>query len=73
MKDAEIDIKWIGAGLDLGSGYGSTVAAGDVTGDGWSELFVGAPFYTPKTSSKGLHISVGRPLHGIKLIFGREL
>lgn len=40
----------------LGSGFGSVVAAGDVTGDGWAELFVGAPLYSDRTP-KGMSSS----------------
>lgn len=53
IKDSQMDMKWVGVGSDMGSGYGSAVSTGDVTGDGWSELFVGAPFFALKTSAKG--------------------
>lgn len=58
IKDSQMDVKWKRTSPDMGSGYGSVVAAGDVTGDGWSELFVGAPLYAPKTTVQGVCISV---------------
>nr|UBZ54013.1 integrin alpha 7 [Penaeus japonicus] len=46
-------LKWEVSGTMLGSGFGSAVAAGDVTGDGWAELFVGSPFHSDRTPKGG--------------------
>ena len=34
-------------GLQMEEGFGSSVAACDITGDGRDDLIVGAPFYSP--------------------------
>nr|XP_027228910.1 integrin alpha-4-like [Penaeus vannamei] len=47
------NLKWEVSGTMIGSGFGSVVAAGDVTGDGWAELFVGAPFYSDRAPKGG--------------------
>ncbi|KAK4297283.1 hypothetical protein Pmani_030290 [Petrolisthes manimaculis] len=38
-------VEWLTTGPQVGAGFGMVVAAGDVTGDGVDELFVGAPLY----------------------------
>lgn len=38
-------VEWLTTGPQLGAGFGLAVAAGDVTGDGVDELFVGAPLF----------------------------
>ncbi|KAK3870179.1 hypothetical protein Pcinc_024566 [Petrolisthes cinctipes] len=38
-------VEWLTTGTQVGAGFGMVVAAGDVTGDGVDELFVGAPLY----------------------------
>ncbi|XP_047493839.1 integrin alpha-9-like [Penaeus chinensis] len=53
-------LKWEVSGTMLGSGFGSVVAAGDVTGDGWAELFVGAPLYSDRTPKGGAVEAVER-------------
>ncbi|MPC70406.1 Integrin alpha-4 [Portunus trituberculatus] len=42
----DIKVHWEATGPQVGSYFGAAVATGDVDGDGWSELFVGAPLYT---------------------------
>ncbi|XP_063884882.1 integrin alpha-4-like [Scylla paramamosain] len=42
----DIQVQWEATGPQVGSYFGAAVAAGDVDGDGWSELFVGAPLFT---------------------------
>ncbi|XP_071512950.1 LOW QUALITY PROTEIN: integrin alpha-4-like [Panulirus ornatus] len=49
----QMEVEWTGVGGQLGSGYGSAVAAGDIDGDGLSELFVGVPLASLRISSKG--------------------
>lgn len=39
----QIKVWWEAKGRQLGAYFGAAVATGDVNGDGWSELFVGAP------------------------------
>lgn len=55
-----MEVEWIGVGAQVGSGYGSAVAAGDVDGDGLSELFVGVPLVSLKVASKGGLLGVSR-------------
>lgn len=43
--DKQIKVRWEASGPQLGAYFGAAVATGDVNGDGWSELFVGAPLY----------------------------
>ncbi|KAG7172611.1 Elongation of very long chain fatty acids protein-like 7 [Homarus americanus] len=57
-------------GRQLGGGYGMTVAAGDVTGDGWSELFVGAPLYVPRMITSEGNLEV--PEAGEVVVYGRR-
>lgn len=52
-EDLQLVIEWVGMGSQLGCGYGHAVAADDVTGDGWSELFVGAPMYSSSVADTG--------------------
>ncbi|XP_042215019.1 integrin alpha-PS3-like isoform X2 [Homarus americanus] len=65
-----VNMEWVGAGQQLGGGYGMTVAAGDVTGDGWSELFVGAPLYVPRMITSEGNLEV--PEAGEVVVYGRR-
>ena len=61
--DSAKDLERIG--LQIGEGFGTAVAACDITGDGRDDLIVGAPFYSPDRT----RYNVGR----IHIFQGREM
>jgi len=61
--DSAKDLERIG--LQIGEGFGTAIAACDITGDGRDDLIVGAPFYSPGRT----RYNVGR----IHIFQGREL
>nr|XP_045593623.1 integrin alpha-4-like [Procambarus clarkii] len=67
--ETRMEVEWVGLGSQLGSGYGHAVAAGDVTGDGWSELLVGAPLYAPNIAAQGSKAETSEA--GMVVVYGR--
>jgi hypothetical protein len=59
----ETTASWTAEGDQLGAGFGSAVAtAGDVNGDGFSDVIVGAPFYdNPHINEGGAFVFTGSP------------
>lgn len=51
-------------GVESGDRLGCAVAAGDVTGDGWADLLMGANGYGPSSTDDGLAVFWERPSDG---------